>query len=150
MSEINMARQRSIDRTDDDELHSDPRDDRAMCAVCRCTGDGTVAFASLAKPLARMHALAAEVEVDVFDLPTDVCTGRFCGVVGVGYDPERQLRGLVGLAVDIDDDLKADALAFGIAVFVAQPDHIAATATGSLSTGRERRPVASSGPGYLA
>lgn len=150
MPEINTT-PRSTDRASDDEPYSDPRDERAICTVCGCDpGNGTVALASLANPLERMYALAAEIEVDVLDVPAEVCTDQFCGVVGGGYDQEGQFRGLVGLADDIDDDLRLDALAFGIAVFVAQPDRIAATAAGSLGIGRERRPVAPSGPGHLA
>ncbi|GAA4410171.1 hypothetical protein ACFQV2_12750 [Actinokineospora soli] len=105
---------------------------------------------SLRNPFERILALACEIEVDVFDLPADTCGHGFAGAVAVGIDEKNQLRGLVGLADDLDNDLKADTLAFGIAVFAGEPDRIMATAGASLGIGRERQPAASKGPGHLA
>jgi hypothetical protein len=96
-----------------------------------------------------MRAIAAQVEIKVTDVPKDDTAG-LAGFVAVGYDEDGDERGLIGLAEDLDDDLRVDVLAFGIAVFAADSERIANSANSWLGIGRERLSPAKTGVGHLA
>jgi hypothetical protein len=99
--------------------------------------------------LLRMRALADQVEIKVLDVPIEEAAG-LAGFVAVGYNDEGDQRGLIGLAEDLDDDLRVDVLAFGIAVFAADSETIANSANSWLGIGRERLTPAKKGVGNLA
>lgn len=100
-------------------------------------------------PLLRMRALADQVEIKVTDIPTEDAAG-LAGFVAVGYTEEGDQRGLIGLAEDLDDDLRVDVLAFGIAVFAADAETIANSSDSWLGIGRERLSPVKNGIGHLA
>jgi len=62
-----------------------------------------------ATPYLRMVATAESVGIHVFDLPEDAQTG-LSGSVTAGFKGD-DLRGLVGLAPNLDEDRRTDVLA---------------------------------------
>ncbi|CAM4098392.1 hypothetical protein KIPE111705_40285 [Kibdelosporangium persicum] len=102
-----------------------------------------------ATPYLRMVALAADSGVDVFEVSATVAEG-LGGAVGVGFDSSDAVRGTIGLAEDLDEDLRTDILAFGFAVFADIPREIAAMPNRAVGIKRERRARARHGPGHLA
>jgi len=132
--------------------------DRQPCPVCGVTlhdesrgsiGGGMLSDSLLNTPLARLYALAVEVDVNVFDLPDDVGSD-FAGAVASGYDSDGRMHGLVGLRKDLDDDLRCDVLAFGIAAYVGQPEQISKAPGEMLGIAPSRLPAARDGIGHLA
>lgn len=103
----------------------------------------------LATPVARLYAVAAEAGVVVGDIPPDESDG-FAGAVAVGFDERSEMHGMVYLAEDLDDDLRADVLAFGIAVLVGDSACVVDTPNRCIGIGRERLPAARKGVGHLA
>lgn len=100
-------------------------------------------------PYERMRAVAKEADVEVLDVPADVCGDEFAGYVAVGFTSDGEIRGLIGLAEDLDDDLRADVVAFGLATFVGDLESITTTKTGGLGIGRVPLPTATR-VGHLA
>lgn len=98
----------------------------------------------LSTPVARLCAVALQADIQVFDVPADTCPG-LAGTVGAGPG-----GGLLGLADDLDDDLRADVLAFGIAVLAAASSTVGSAPEGYLAIGRSRLPAARGGIGHLA
>lgn len=121
------------------ERTDDPADD----------GDASINDPLLTTPVARLMALAMGTDVRVFDVPTARGAG-LAGLVGLGLDEDGEPRPTIGLADDLDDDLRADVLAFGLAVLVGTPEILGESPDGVLGISRERLPQADNGPGNLA
>jgi hypothetical protein len=102
-----------------------------------------------ATPYLRLSALADKANVYVLDVPQEDADG-LAGAIAVGFDKNGELRGMIGLAEDLDEDLCSDVFAFGIAVFVGDTQRITSSTSGSLGIGRERLQPAKKGPGHLA
>lgn len=91
----------------------------------------------------QVAAMAATAGTHVLDVPSSDSEG-LAGVVGIGYDDAGQLHGMIGLADDLDDGLRADVLTFRLAMVVGgrhrgQPERVsgnwwAATAIGTART----------------
>jgi len=124
-------------------IMGEPADDPA--------GDGDAAIDDplLTTPVARLMALAMETNVRVFDVPAQRSLG-LAGLVGAGSDGNGDPRCSIGLTDDLDDDLRADVLAFGIAVLVGTPELLDESPDGVLGISRERLEQHESGPGNLA
>ncbi|MGI5500078.1 hypothetical protein [Lentzea sp. CA-135723] len=103
----------------------------------------------LTTPMARLMALAMGTNIRVFDLPAKHSIG-LAGLVGVDLDAPGGPVCKIGLTDDLDDDLRADVLAFGIAVLVGTPELLGESEDGVLGISRERLPQARNGPGNLA
>jgi hypothetical protein len=100
--------------------------------------------------LLRLTALAKQAGVvDVFDMSVQSCAG-LAGAIAIGIDKDGNLRATIGLADDLNDELRADVLAFGVAVFVGEPTLLTSRPNGLLGLGRERLLPAKRGPGHLA
>lgn len=104
---------------------------------------------TLTTPIARLCAVAAKVGVEVIDAPQEVA-GDAAGALITGFDEEGELHGIVAVAKDLNDDLRADAIAFGLATFVAEPKRIMAADGGFLVFSRNRIADTEPGPGHLA
>lgn len=131
-----------------------PDPDAMPCSVCgvvlRDAGSGSatpLADPLLTTPVARLCAVALESRIAVLDLDADATDG-LAGAVGVGVDQDGELRGMVALADDLDDALRADVLAFGIAVYISDAARLVRAEEGYLGIGRERLPE--TGIGHLA
>jgi hypothetical protein len=72
------------------------------------------------------------------------------GLVGLGCDDDGEPQCKIGLTDDLDDDLRADVLAFGIAVLAGTPEILDQSEDGILGINRQRLPQADNGPGNLA
>ena len=83
-------------------------------------GNGTIHDPLLTTPVARLMALAMGTNVRVFEIPAARSIG-LAGLVGLGTDKNGEPRCMIGLTDDLDDDLRADVLAYGLAVLVG-PD----------------------------
>src|SRR5882672_5099029 len=103
----------------------------------------------LTTPTARLCAAAARVGVEVIDAPREIASDT-AGAVITGFDEEGELHGIVAVAEDLDDGLRADAIAFGLAMFVAEPERIMAVEGGFLVFSRNRIADTEPGPGHLA
>jgi hypothetical protein len=101
-------------------------------------------------PLQRMQAVAEAADIDVFALPAGECGNEFAGAVAVGYPENGEVHGMVGLAEDLDDNLRVDVLAYGIAAFCGERERIISTQQGLLGIGRVRLPNERTGIGHLA
>lgn len=103
----------------------------------------------LTTPTARLMALAMGTGIRVFEVPAAHSAG-LAGLVGLGSDDDGEPQCKIGLTDDLDDDLRADVLAFGIAVLVGTPEILDESPDGVLGISRERLPQANNGPGNLA
>ncbi|WP_319975528.1 hypothetical protein [Lentzea sokolovensis] len=103
----------------------------------------------LSTPVARLLALAMGTGIRVFDVPAARSVG-LAALVGVGSDKDGELQCSIGLTDDLDDDLRADVLAFGLAVLVGTPEILDESPDGVLGISRQRLPQADNGPGNLA
>ncbi|MDX8033259.1 hypothetical protein SK803_23830 [Lentzea sp. BCCO 10_0856] len=103
----------------------------------------------LSTPVARLLALAMGTGVRVFDIAAERSVG-LAGLVGVGSGPDGEPQCSIGLTDDLDDDLRADVLAFGLAVLVGTPEVLDESPDGVLGISRERLPQAGNGAGNLA
>ena len=103
----------------------------------------------LTTPTARLMALAMGTDIRVFEVPVAHSAG-LAGLVGVGADENNEPQCKIGLTDDLDDDLRADVLAFGIAVLVGTPEILGKSPDGVLGISRQRLPQADNGPGNLA
>jgi hypothetical protein len=103
----------------------------------------------LTTPLARLMALAMGTGIRVFEVPAVHSVG-LAGLVGLGSDADGEPECKIGLTDDLDDDLRADVLAFGLAVLVGTPEVLDESPDGILGISRERLPQAGNGPGNLA
>jgi hypothetical protein len=112
-------------------------------------GDASIDDPLLTTPLARMMALAMGTDVRVFEVPAAHSAG-LAGLVGVGSGPDGEPQCKIGLTDDLDDDLRADVLAFGLAVLVGTPEVLDESPDGVLGISRQRLPQAGNGPGNLA
>lgn len=112
-------------------------------------GDAVIDDPMLTTPLARMMALAMGTDVRVFEVPVAHSAG-LAGLVGVGSGPDGEPQCKIGLTDDLDDGLRADVLAFGLAVLVGTPEILDESPDGVLGISRERLPQAGNGPGNLA
>ncbi|MFD4635951.1 hypothetical protein ACFWN2_01480 [Lentzea sp. NPDC058436] len=111
--------------------------------------DATINDPLLTTPVARLMALAMETNIRVFDVPA-ARSLQLAGLVGLGSDGNGDPRCMIGLTDDLDDDLRADVLAFGLAVLVGTPDLLDESPDGVLGISRERLPQFDNGPGNLA
>jgi hypothetical protein len=102
-----------------------------------------------ATPFLRLCALAASVNVGVFNMAEAQSFG-LAGVLGLGTVQDGQRHAAIGLADGIDEDLRTDVLAFGLAVFAADADVIMSRADGCLGISQERLEPAKKGVGHLA
>jgi hypothetical protein len=126
--------------------------DKLPCPVCGVTvrsrdSEADPAFNTSWQGI-QMAASAAGVNVDM--IPPEFCGDEFAGAVSIGFDDAGELRGLVGLAEDLDEELRVDVLAFGVASYVGELARIANTSRGGLGIGRHRLPAARAGAGHLA
>jgi catechol 2,3-dioxygenase-like lactoylglutathione lyase family enzyme len=112
-------------------------------------GDAAVNDPLLTTPAARLMALAMGTDIRVFDLPAARSAG-LAGLVGVSSGEDAEPRCMIGLSDDLDDDLRADVLGFGLAVLVGTPEILENSPDGVLGISRQRLPQADSGPGNLA
>lgn len=112
-------------------------------------GDAVVNDPLLITPIARLMALAMETSVRVFDVPANHSV-ELAGLVGVTSDKDGEPQCRIGLTDDLDDDLRTDVLAFGLAVLVGTPEILDESPDGILGIGRQRLPRADHGPGRLA
>ncbi|RDI34822.1 hypothetical protein [Lentzea flaviverrucosa] len=103
----------------------------------------------LTTPTARLMALAMGTDIRVFEVPVAHSAG-LAGLVGVGSGANGEPQCKIGLTDDLDDDLRADVLAFGIAVLVGTPEVLEKSPDGVLGISRQRLPQADNGPGNLA
>jgi hypothetical protein len=103
----------------------------------------------LTTPTARLMALAMGTNIRVFEVPVAHSAG-LAGLVGVGSGANGEPQCKIGLTDDLDDDLRADVLAFGIAVLVGTPEILEKSPDGVLGISRQRLPQADNGPGNLA
>lgn len=112
-------------------------------------GEPSINDPMLTTPTARLLALAMGTNVRVFEVPAAHSVG-LAGLVGLGSDEDGEPQCKIGLTDDLDDDLRADVLAFGLAVLVGTPEILDESPDGVLGISRERLPQASNGPGNLA
>ncbi|MET8763135.1 hypothetical protein [Lentzea sp. NPDC004782] len=112
-------------------------------------GDATIDDPLLSTPVAKLLALAMGTDVRVFDIPAARSAG-LAGLVGVNVGADGEPQCSIGLTDDLDDDLRADVLAFGLAVLVGTPEILGESPDGVLGISRERLPQAGNGPGNLA
>ena len=112
-------------------------------------GDASINDPMLTTPVARLMALAMGTSVRVFDVPAERSVG-LAGLVGVSSDKDGEPLCSIGLTDDLDDDLRADVLAFGLAVLVGTPEILDESPDGILGISRQRLPQADNGPGNLA
>jgi hypothetical protein len=103
----------------------------------------------LSTPIARLLALAMGTGTRVFDVPAADSVG-LAGLVGVSSGDNGEPQCSIGLTDDLDDDLRADVLAFGLAVLVGTPEILDDSPDGVLGISRQRLPQAGNGPGNLA
>ncbi|GAB2811389.1 hypothetical protein [Lentzea nigeriaca] len=103
----------------------------------------------LTTPVARLMALAMGTDIRVFEMPAARSIG-LAGLVGLGSDKNGEPQCMIGLSDDLDDDLRADVLAYGLAVLVGTPEILDESPDGILGISRERLPQADNGPGNLA
>lgn len=103
----------------------------------------------LATPVARLCAVAVEMNILVQDLAADKTDG-YAGGLALGYNDRGDVRGMICLSEDLDDDLRADALGFSIATLVTDSARIAKTPDAYIGLSMERLPAARIGPGHLA
>ncbi|GGU16167.1 hypothetical protein [Lentzea flava] len=103
----------------------------------------------LTTPVARLMALAMGTDIRVFEMPAQRCIG-LAGLVGLGTGTNGEPQCMIGLSDDLDDDLRADVLAYGLAVLVGTPEILDESPDGILGISRERLPQAGNGPGNLA
>jgi hypothetical protein len=113
------------------------------------SGDASINDPLLTTPVARLMALAMGTGTRVFDVPAAHSVG-LAGLVGVGSDSDGEPQCSIGLTDDLDDDLRADVLAFGLAVLVGTPEVLGESPDGILGISRQRLPQADNGPGNLA
>jgi hypothetical protein len=112
-------------------------------------GDAAINDPLLTTPTARLMALAMGTNVRVFEVPAAHSAG-LAGLVGLGADEQGEPQCTIGLTDDLDDDLRADVLAFGLAVLVGTPEVLGESPDGVLGISRQRLPQADNGPGNLA
>jgi hypothetical protein len=112
-------------------------------------GDAAIDDPLLTTPLARLMALAMGTNVRVFEVPAAQSAG-LAGLVGVGSGTDGEPQCKIGLTDDLDDGLRADVLAFGLAVLVGTPEVLDESPDGVLGISGERLPQAGNGPGNLA
>jgi len=129
-----------------------------VCRVCRVPmgnlsghahEESVIDDPTLTTPAARLRAVAAKVGVDVIDAPGEIA-GDAAGAVITGFDEKGELHGIVAVAEDLDDGLRTDAIAFGLATFVSEPERIMAAPEGFLVFSRDRLADTEPGPGHLA
>jgi hypothetical protein len=132
--------------------------DRTPCPVCGVVlhqemvgddGGSNVIDALLSTPMARLCALAMEAGMTIEDISDDEACD-LAGAVSVGFDQDGEIHGMLSIAEDLDDDLRTDILAFGIAVYVGEARRIVETPGGYVGIGRDRLPAARRGAGHLA
>ncbi|WP_434446829.1 hypothetical protein [Lentzea sp. E54] len=112
-------------------------------------GDAPINDPLLTTPVARLMALAMGTDIRVFDVPAERSVG-LAGLVGLGSDKNGEPKCMIGLTSGLDDDLRADVLAFGLAVLVGTPEILDESPDGILGISRHRLPQADHGPGNLA
>jgi hypothetical protein len=113
------------------------------------SGEASINDPLLTTPTAKLLALAMGTGIRVFEVPAAHSAG-LAGLVGLGSDEDGQPQCKIGLTDDLDDDLRADVLAFGIAVLVGTPEILDESPDGVLGISRQRLPQAGNGPGNLA
>jgi hypothetical protein len=111
--------------------------------------DASINDPLLSTPTARLLALAMGTGTRVFDVPAAHSAG-LAGLIGVSSDDNGAPQCSIGLTDDLDDDLRADVLAFGLAVLVGTPEVLEESPDGVLGISRQRLPQAGNGPGNLA
>lgn len=142
-----------------DTFGTEPHPDTLPCPVCGITlrntalrrepAGHTIYDPSLTTPWARMRFLASKAGVTIDELPKDVRAG-LGGAVSIGCDEDGVQHALVALAEDLDDNLRTDILAFGLAMVAVEPNLVAYAPGSSLGIRREALPPANSGIGHVA
>jgi hypothetical protein len=100
-------------------------------------------------PLERLTAMATETDIEIIDIPKDDTNG-LAGVIAAGHKDVEELHAIIFLAKDLDDDTRADVLAFAIAVFAGETDRITNQPNGYIGITRDRLPPTKQGAGHLA
>lgn len=126
----------------------------APCPVCGPTlppGPGAVVQDPLlTTPDARLRALAVGAGIQVFDdLKGDGGDG-IGGAAAVVFDDDGQAHRLVWVAEGLADELRADVLAFAIALVADPDDPVGRTPAGRVGIGSDRLPAAGDGVGHVA
>lgn len=119
--------------------------DAAMCPVCGlvpASGPGSlVRDPLLATPDARLRALAVEVGIQVFDDLTGNGSDGIGGAAAVVADECGDVHQLVWVAQGLEDGLRADVLAFAIALVADPDDPVGCARASRIGIGAERVPV---------
>lgn len=103
-----------------------------------------------ATPFLRLSALANQIGMDIFPVSEHEAPDGIGGGIAIALDQQGQLRAIVGLAENMDEDLRTDILAFAIAMFVGDTAKIASRPDGYVGIGRKRLKPPKKGVGHLA
>lgn len=103
----------------------------------------------LTTPVARLCAVAIEFCITVHDLPVAEAEGC-AGALALDHNDKGKMHGTVFLAEDLDDGLRADAFAFGIAALMLDTRRISETPRSYIWLSPTRLPAAKLGSGHLA
>lgn len=126
-----------------------------LCPVCGqpipAPGPGSVVRDPLlTTPDARLRALALESGILTFaDLTGDGSDG-VGGAVAVAHVADGEVSGLAWVAEDLDDGLRADVLAFAIALLADPADPVGHARGSRVGIGSQRLPAAPNGAGHVA
>jgi hypothetical protein len=100
-------------------------------------------------PYLRLAATAEQAGAHIFDLPTDIHP-ELVAAIALRFDADNQIQAIISLATDIDENLRTDVLAYALALYTADPLHIANQPDAILTISRTRLPPTTHGPGHLA
>lgn len=118
------------------------------CPLCSRTELRLPTHPGFATPLASLTVLAVDSGVDLSDLPEPAAQTGFAGAVAAWRTPDGY-SGLLMLAPDLDNGLRADVLAFGLAL-LDKPEQVVAAPRGRVGIRLERLPAAPKGNGHVA
>ena len=100
-------------------------------------------------PYLRLAATAEQTGAHIFDLPNDIHP-ELAAAIALRFDDKDQIHAIISLATDLDEDLRTDVLAYALALYIADPHHIANQPDAILTISRTRLPPTTHGPGHLA
>jgi hypothetical protein len=100
-------------------------------------------------PYLRLAATAEQAGAHIFDLPNDIHP-ELAAAIALRFDDNDHIHAIISLATDLDEDLRTDVLAYALALYIADPLHIANQPDAILTISRTRLPPTTHGPGHLA
>jgi hypothetical protein len=100
-------------------------------------------------PYLRLAATAEQADAHIFDLPNDIHP-ELAAAIALRFDDNNHIHAIISLATDLEDDLRTDVLAYALALYIADPTHIANQPDAILTISRTRLPPTTHGPGHLA